>query len=158
MSTKVYQVGEIETDRTLLQRVVGFQSLSQVLSYFLYVGLGFFLLFLVQALLGFSFVNMHVLIGGLVGSMGAVYAALPCHFFICGTDVSGAIMHIKSELSLMGYVEGKRHGVFESRLPEILCWKENRIELHLVSRECLIVYGPKLPLRRIRNSLNTTQW
>jgi hypothetical protein len=132
-----------------------FQSGSQIISYLVTICLIVILMYLISFLFGDGSMYKGVLLGVILGSIPALYAATPQHFVLNRLPTEVFIKTIEDRLWKFGYKVNFRTSdriEFISRLPRFLSWKENNITINITTNS-LCFSGARIAVTNVRRWL-----
>lgn len=149
-----FAVGKVVRDCSVPQMVIGFQSMAQFISFAAFALLGMGVLTGVEYLFDAQFLDGGVVAGALIGAMMSVYSVLPCKFSTGCSNTKHLCEALRSKLGVMGYRPCSGRNRYESKLPRLLRWEENFVEIREADNGAIQVRGAALPVRVLWRFLN----
>ncbi|QBI13479.1 hypothetical protein [Xanthomonas oryzae] len=153
------KVSDVSWSVSFIRRLALFQSLRQFISWAFCVIAFYYILILVESVIGVKlFKGWGIFIFPVVFSLYSVYCALPCRFYVFGAPLSEVKSRVDEVVVKSGYiisssVDGKLS--YRSKLPKWLSWSENSV--YLIDEEGKIcVESPRLIIRRLHSSISST--
>lgn len=140
-------VGDVKKVYSLPRALVGFQSASQFLSFLGVAVVGIGTLFLIQSIFGLSFMDPKIVLGALIGALVSVYAVLPHSFSFQCDSLDSIRGRIEDKLRKNGYINRGGQFRYESKLPRLLRWNENYVEIMDFGGGKFQVIGAPYPVR-----------
>lgn len=148
-------IGRIEPRNSVSILGSLFQSGSQLISYLITISLIVIVMYLISFLFGDGSMYEGVLLGVLLGSIPALYAATPQHFVLRRLPTEVFIKTVEDKLWKLGYKISFRTSdriEFISRLPRFLSWKENNIVVNITANS-LCFSGARIAVTGVRKWL-----
>lgn len=149
-----FAVGKVVRDCSIPQMVIGFQSMAQFMSFAAFAMLGMAVLTGVEYLFDAQFFGGGVVVGALIGAMMSVYSVLPCKFSTECRNTKYLCEELRDKLGVMGYQPCSGLNRYESKLPRLLRWEENFVEINEADNGAIQVRGGALPVRVLWRYLN----
>ena len=152
------KISKVHSRATLVQKLIPIQSLSQLSSYLLATLIGVLLFIEITSALGLPAATPVILLGAFSGSSVILSMALPADLVLeFGSkeelsEMRGVVEKKIEKLGYAGAARGFYGSTYVSKLPAILSWKENRLEL-LLEGETLTILGPVFVIRMLRSSI-----
>ncbi|WP_152624898.1 hypothetical protein [Xanthomonas sp. GPE 39] len=146
-------IKDFRWELSLKRRVIPFQSISQVVSFFFYLFLAEILVFaLIEILPGDIEDKIFIMAPSIFLSFFPVYEVIPQSFIVEGMSANELHHKVQGKLDKLGYkrCEEQAGFVYFSKLPKIISWKENSVKLIDVKDGCKVI-APKLISKKVHD-------
>ncbi|QHQ29278.1 hypothetical protein XaFJ1_GM002565 [Xanthomonas albilineans] len=146
-------IKDFRWELSLKRRIIPFQSISQLASFFFYLFSAEILIFsLIEILPGDIEDKIFIMIPSILLSFFPLYEVIPKSFIIEGMSAAEICYKIEGKLDKLGYerCEKQTEFVYFSKLPKIISWKENSVRLIDVKDGCKVI-APKLISKKIHD-------